>query len=92
MTNSVGFYILYTQNEKPLTRRHKMKKFKITVTAVREFTVPDNATDEEYDELKAVAIMGMNEDKITPDKVKVELIDAPDEIKAKYIINKDCQD
>lgn len=69
-----------------------MKKFKITVTAVREFTVPDNATDEEYDELKAVAIMGMNEDKITPDKVKVELIDAPDEIKAKYIINKDCQD
>lgn len=40
-----------------------MKKFKITVTAVREFTVPDNATDEEYDELKAVAIMGLNEEK-----------------------------
>ena len=68
------------------------KYFKITVTAVREFTVPDTATDEQYDELKAVAIMGMNEEKITPDKVKVELIDAPDEIKAKYIINKDCQD
>jgi len=49
-------------------------------------------TDEQYDELKAVAIMGMNEEKITPDKVKVELIDAPDEIKQKYIINKDCQD
>lgn len=69
-----------------------MKKFKITVTAVREFTVPDNATDEEYDELKAVAIMGLNEEKITPEKVKVELIDAPDEIKAKYIPNMECQD
>lgn len=69
-----------------------MKKFKITVTAVREFTVPDTATDEQYDELKEVAIMGMNEEKITPEKVKVELIDAPDEIKQKYIINKDCQD
>ena len=88
----MDFYILYTQNEKPLTRRCNMKKFKITVTAVREFTVPDAATDEEYDELKAVAIMGLNEEKISPEKVKVELIDAPDEIKQKYIINKDCQD
>ena len=69
-----------------------MKKFKITVTAVREFTVPDNATDEEYDELKAVAIMGLNEEKITPEKVKVELIDAPDEIKQNYMYKKDCHD
>ena len=51
-----------------------MKKFKITYN-VGEFTVPDNATDEQYDELRAI-----------------ELIDAPDEIKAKYVINKDCQD
>ena len=31
-----------------------MKKFKITYN-VGEFTVPDNATDEQYDELKAIA-------------------------------------
>ena len=68
-----------------------MKKFKITYN-VGEFTVPDNATDEQYDELKAIALMGMNLKNIEPDKVKVELIDAPDEIKQKYIINKDCQD
>ena len=50
------------------------------------------ATDEEYDELKAVALMGMNLKEIKPENVKVELIDAPDEIKQKYIINKDCHD
>ena len=66
-----------------------MKKFKITYN-VGEFTVPDNATDEQYDELKAIALMGMNIKNINPDNIKVELIDAPDEIKAKYIINKDC--
>ena len=31
-----------------------MKKFKITFTATREFEVPDNCTDEQYDELKAI--------------------------------------
>ena len=66
-----------------------MKKFKITYN-VGEFTVPDNATDEQYDELKAIALMGMNIKNINPDNIKVELIDAPDEIKQKYIINKDC--
>lgn len=66
-----------------------MKKFKITYN-VGEFTVPDNATDEQYDELKAIALMGMNLKNINPDNIKVELIDAPDEIKAKYVINKDC--
>ena len=66
-----------------------MKKFKITYN-VGEFTVPDNATDEQYDELKAIALMGMNIKNINPDNIKVELIDAPDEIKAKYVINKDC--
>lgn len=68
-----------------------MKKFKITYN-VGEFTVPDNATDEQYDELKAIALMGMNLKNINPENIKVELIDAPDEIKAKYVINKDCQD
>ena len=68
-----------------------MKKFKITVN-LGEFTVPDNATDEEYDELKAVAILATNTKNIKPEDIKVELIDAPDEIKQKYIINKDCQD
>lgn len=67
-----------------------MKKFKITYN-VGEFTVPDNATDEEYDELKAVALLGLT-DKIDKTKIKVELVDAPDEIKEKYIINRDCQD
>jgi hypothetical protein len=67
-----------------------MKKFKITYN-LGEFTVPDNATDEEYDELKAIALMGVDKN-IKPENVKVELIDAPDEIKAKYIVNKDCQD
>ena len=64
-----------------------MKKFKITYTATREFEVPDNATDEQYDELKAIALMGMNLKDIKPENIKVELIDAPDEIKAKYIDN-----
>lgn len=68
-----------------------MKKFKITYN-VGEFTVPDNATDEQYDELKAIALMGMNLKNINPDNIKVKLVDAPDEIKQKYIINKDCQD
>ena len=67
-----------------------MKKFKITYN-LGEFTVPDNATDEEYDELKAIALMGVDKN-IKPENVKVELIDAPDEIKAKYIVNKDCHD
>lgn len=68
-----------------------MKKFKITYN-VGEFTVPDNATDEQYDELKAIALMGMNLKNINPENIKVELIDAPDEIKQKYIPNMECQD
>ena len=68
-----------------------MKKFKITYN-VGEFTVPDNATDEQYDELKAIALMGMDLKNIKPENIKVELIDAPDEIKAKYIPNMECQD
>lgn len=70
-----------------------MKKFLITIPLKRTFEVPDNATDEEYDALKEIAIEGMqaNPD-LDEDDIKVELIDAPDEIKEKYIINRDCQD
>jgi hypothetical protein len=68
-----------------------MKKFKITYN-VGEFTVPDNATDEEYDELKAVALLGLADKGIDKTKINAELVDAPDEIKEKYIINRDCQD
>lgn len=62
-----------------------MKKFKITYN-VGEFTVPDNATDEEYDELKAVALLGLADKGIDKTKIKVELVDAPDEIKEKSMI------
>lgn len=68
-----------------------MKKFKITYN-VGEFTVPDNATDEEYDELKAVALLGLADKGIDKTKIKVELVVGGDEIKEKYIINRDCQD
>lgn len=68
-----------------------MKKFLITIPLKREFEVPDNATDEEYDALKEIAIEGM---KANPDldegDIHVELVDAPDEIKEKYIYNRDC--
>lgn len=70
-----------------------MKKFLITIPLKRTFEVPDNATDEEYDALKEIAIQGMqaNPD-LDEEDIKVELIDAPDEIKQKYIINPDAVD
>lgn len=68
-----------------------MKKFRLTYTVTREFTVPDTATDEEYDAMKETVMEGLGTD-MDADAVKVELIDAPDEIKEKYIINRDCQD
>lgn len=67
-----------------------MKKFKITYTTTREFEVPDNATDEQYDEMKAICLLGLTKEPVKPDAVKVELIEAPDEPKQKYEINKDC--
>lgn len=70
----------------------KMKKFKITNTATnetREFGVPDNATDQEYDAMKEIVIAGL-QDNNEIGNIKIELIDAPDEIKEKYIINPDC--
>lgn len=68
-----------------------MKKFRLTYTVTREFTVPDTATDEEYDAMKETVMEGLDTD-MDADAVKVELVDAPDEIKEKYIINRDCQD
>jgi hypothetical protein len=68
-----------------------MKKFRLTYTVTREFTVPDTATDEEYDAMKETVMEGLGTD-MDADAVKVELIDAPDEIKEKYIINRECQD
>lgn len=67
-----------------------MKKFKITYVATREFEVPDNCTDEQYDELKEICLIGLTKEPIKPDTVKVELVTRPDEPKPKYEINKDC--
>ena len=50
------------------------KKFKVTIE--KEFEVPANATDQEYDDMKAVVLAGIKDDDKT--KVKVELIDGPD--------------
>ena len=71
------------------------KKFKVTIEVdPAEFNLPVNATDEEYDTVRDLLVAGLREDIAAgkAGKVKVELIDAPDEIKEKYIINKECQD
>lgn len=67
-------------------------KFKLTFTAVREFEVPEGATDEEYDQLKELAKMAMGEMDIKPDMFTVERIDVPAEEQPKYEPNLDCQD
>lgn len=67
-----------------------MKKFEITYTLKKTFTVPNTATDEEYDEVKNTVVDEIKAAGGTD--IKVKLVDAPDEIKQKYIINKDCQD
>jgi hypothetical protein len=64
-------------------------KFKINITFTREFEIPANATDEEYDEAKAIAMLGMRNVDLTK-FIKVERIDAPAEPLPKYEINKDC--
>lgn len=68
-----------------------MKKFKITYN-VGEFTVPEFDDDEAYDELKADTLFDLANMWIDTTKINVELVDEPDEIKEKYIINRDCQD
>ena len=51
--------------------------------------MPDNATDQEYDAMKEIVIAGLQGNNEIGN-IKIELIDAPDEIKEKYIINPDC--
>jgi hypothetical protein len=67
-------------------------KFKLTFTAVREFEVPEGATDEEYDQLKELAKLAMGEMDVKPDMFTVERIDVPAEEPPKYERNLDCQD
>ena len=67
-----------------------MKKFEITYTMKKTFTIPDTATDEEYDVARDMVVDGIKADGGTD--IGVQLVDAPEEIKAKYIINKECQD
>jgi len=67
-----------------------MKKFEITYTMKKTFTIPDTATDEEYDAARDTVVDGIKADGGTD--IGVQLVDAPEEIKAKYIINKECQD
>lgn len=64
-------------------------KFKINITYAREFEVPENATDEEYDEAKAIAMLGLQNVDVRK-FIKVERIDTPAEPLPKYEINKDC--
>lgn len=65
-----------------------MKKFEITYTMKKTFTLRDDATDEEYDAVKKTVVDAVVADGGTD--LKTELVDAPDEIRQKYIINKDC--
>ena len=67
-----------------------MKKFEITYTMKKTFTIPNTATDEEYDAARDTVVDGIKADGGTD--IGVQLVDAPEEIKAKYIINKECQD
>lgn len=64
-------------------------KFKINITYAKEFEVPENATDEEYDDAKAIALIGMRNVDIVK-FIKVERIDTPAKPLPKYEINKDC--
>ena len=65
-------------------------KFQLTYTAVREFEIPENATDEEYDAMKEVIMASIEAAKVTPDNVKVVRLDTPAEPLPEYEINKDC--
>ncbi|MBO7693313.1 MAG: hypothetical protein J6T10_11845 [Methanobrevibacter sp.] len=79
-----------TKLTKSTKKEITMKKFEITYTLKKTFTVPNTATDEEYDEVKNTVVDEIKAAGGTD--IKVKLVDAPDEIKQKYIINKDCQD
>ena len=59
-----------------------MKKFEITYTMKKTFTIPDTATDEEYDAARDMVVEGIKTDGGTD--ISVQLVDAPEEIKQKY--------
>ena len=65
-------------------------KFRVTYTAVREFEIPENATDEEYDTMKAIIVASIDSTTVTPTDVKVKRLDVPAEPQPKYEINKEC--
>lgn len=67
-----------------------MKKFEITYTMKKTFTIPDTATDEEYDVARDTVVDVIKADGGT--EIKTKLVEAPDEIMQKYVINKECQD
>lgn len=67
-------------------------KFRVTYTAVREFEIPDGATDEEYDAMKEIIVASIGTTTVTPQDVKVKRIDAPAAPQPAYEINKECQD
>ena len=67
-----------------------MKKFEITYTMKKTFTLRDDATDEEYDAARDTVVEGIKADGGTD--IGVQLVEAPDEVMQKYVINKECQD
>lgn len=67
-------------------------KFQVTYTAVREFEIPDGATDEEYDAMKEIIVASIGTTTVTPQDVKVKRIDVPAAPQPAYEINKECQD
>jgi hypothetical protein len=67
-----------------------MKKFEITYKMKKTFTLRDDATDEEYDAARDTVVEGIKADGGT--EIGVKLVEAPDEVMQKYVINKDCQD
>ena len=67
-----------------------MKKLEITYTMKKTFTLRDDATDEEYDAARDTVVEGIKADGGTD--IGVKLVEAPDEVMQKYVINKECQD
>lgn len=67
-----------------------MKKFEITYTMKKTFTIPDTATDEDYDAARDTMVGVIKTDGGTG--IKVQLVEAPEEVMQKYVINKECQD
>lgn len=65
-------------------------KFELTYTVKRQFEIPENATDEEYDAMKETVIAGIAGANSDNGNVKVVRIDTPAEQPPKYEMNKEC--